>query len=95
MMSRSYKKTPVHTDKWLGRRFTKRQASKAVRRYKDTIANGKAYRKIYCSWNICDFWIYETLKEVLHQWEKSDRPYYRNKSRKEIINQWAKYHYRK
>lgn len=94
-MSRSYKKTPVKTDYFKEKRLKKREASKAVRRYQDNIANGGSYRKIYCSWIICDYRIYETLNEELHDWATSDSPYYRNKSRIEIIHNWAKYHYRK
>ena len=36
-------------------RWAKREASKAIRRFTGTIANGGSYRKVYPSWNICDF----------------------------------------
>ena len=50
-MSRSRKKHPYMTDgpnKW-----AKRQASKRVRR-KD-VSDGANYKKVYCSYDICDF----------------------------------------
>ena len=37
------------------RRLLKRLASKAVRRTAE-VPDGKGYRKLYCSWNICDWW---------------------------------------
>ena len=36
-------------------RWSKRQASKTVRKYYRMIAKGKAYRKLYESWNIFDY----------------------------------------
>ena len=54
-MSRSYRK-PVFSDK--KDRYWKKQANRTVRRTKD-IANGRAYRKVICSYSICEFryWI--------------------------------------
>lgn len=37
------------------KKWAKRQASKAVRRYEGPIPDGSAYKKIYNSWGICDF----------------------------------------
>lgn len=37
------------------KKFGKRYANKKVRRYKGVIQNGKWYRKIYNSWDICDY----------------------------------------
>ena len=55
VMSRSYRK-PVFSDK--KDRYWKKQANRTVRRTKD-IANGRAYRKVICSYSICEFryWI--------------------------------------
>ena len=54
-MSRSYR-APYWTDGYGGKRkkMAKRNANKAVRSAKD-IASGKAYKKQYCSYDICDF----------------------------------------
>jgi len=50
-MSRSYKKTPGFCDR---SPFNKKQANKKVRKTK-IVPNGKAYKKLYESYNICDF----------------------------------------
>ncbi len=55
-MSRSRKKVSCFSD--YGRKYTrwsKRQASKRVRRYKGEIVNGTQYQKIYPSWDIRDY----------------------------------------
>ena len=56
-MSRSYKHSPYSTD---GHRRTtkasKRYANAVVRHYKKGLPNGKAYKKLYCSYDIHD-WI--------------------------------------
>ena len=55
-MSRSYRK-PWVTDGYKGssrRQWAKRYANKKVRHAED-VPNGKAYRKFYESWNICDY----------------------------------------
>ncbi len=54
-MSRSYRK-PYWTDGYGGswRKLAKRLAARKVRKAK-FVANGGYYKKLYCSWNICDF----------------------------------------
>lgn len=51
-MSRSYKAPVV---KQRQHKKDKQLAARRVRRQKDDIADGKAYRKESNSWNICDF----------------------------------------
>ena len=56
-MSRSYKKNVVWTQgqsRSKNRKWWKREANKKVRKYK-SIPNGKSYKRIYDSWNICDW----------------------------------------
>ncbi len=56
-MSRSCRK-PWVTDGQDGsvrRQFAKRAANKTIRRYQGHIPNGKAYRKLYNPWDICDW----------------------------------------
>jgi len=70
-MSRSYRQ-PYITQGYGGkaRRFYKRLANKAVRRTKN-IVNGGTYRKVYCSWMICDFkfrWS-ETWADTTPRWK--------------------------
>lgn len=66
-MSRSYKKTPWCGDK--KGKWKKRRASKAVRRYLkcrlDDPCRGAQYKKIYCSWDICDYYFTYSWKEYL------------------------------
>ena len=63
-MSRSYKKA-IFTDHNEGTKVSKRLASKAVRRCKE-IDNGGAYKKVYCSWNICDWAFDERFEPEYH-----------------------------
>lgn len=67
-MSRSYKRYAVTKDK--NSKFGKRMSAKAVRRSSEQ-ANGSAYKKRYCSWNICDYRIFEgTFESCLEKWKK-------------------------
>jgi hypothetical protein len=54
-VSRSFRK-PIYTEGYKGkaRKHSKRLASRAVRA-SDDIADGKAYRKQFNSWDICDW----------------------------------------
>lgn len=55
-MSRSYRE-PWYTDGYKGssrKQWLKRYANKVVRHSVD-VPNGKAYRKYYDPWNICDY----------------------------------------
>ena len=62
-MSRSYRHTPIIKDNGSRKKWAKRQANKKIRRFKYPIANGNAYRKHYCSYDICDW---------AHRWTKED-----------------------
>lgn len=61
-MSRSYKKTPGFVAKKI--KFMKRQANKRVRRAKN-VSNGSSYKKLFCSYDICDYKFLEYTKEQL------------------------------
>jgi hypothetical protein len=65
-MSRSYKKVPGFGHRPRKKRELKRFASKAVRRASD-VQDGKGYRKLSCSYNICDWWC--------RIWRSSDAEY--------------------
>lgn len=53
-MSRSYKKVPSYSDQGRGAVGEKRRANKRVR--KDwTIPNGRSFRKVFNSYDICDW----------------------------------------
>lgn len=62
-MSRSHR-APVWTQGYggLGRKAAKRQASRAVRTAGE-VPDGKAYRRYYNPWDICDFRFYEKRPE--------------------------------
>jgi hypothetical protein len=53
-MSRSFKKIAGFVDHGRNTWQDKRIASKKVRNTQDVI-NGAMYKKVYCSWEICDF----------------------------------------
>lgn len=55
-MSRSRKKFPAASDySRASTRFYKNQANRVIRRYKKGIPDGSSYKKLYCTWNICDY----------------------------------------
>ena len=91
-MARSVKKNPIYTDGQKGQKIPKRFANKIVRKYKDTIPKGKAYKKLYCSWNIHDYvsrWDWATAKADYEQnqhWQK-EFP-----SIKEFYRFWRRYY---
>lgn len=63
-MSRSYKKTPVlkyAPQGNVGQKF----ANRRVRRFKGEISNGKAYKKLYETWNVHDHVERYTLQDAL------------------------------
>lgn len=63
-MSRSFKKIAIIKDQvtWM-----KRYANKKVRRTPN-IPNGKAYRKLFDSWDICDYkFMYFSKQELIEQ----------------------------
>lgn len=105
-MSRSVKKHPIikfaPRQGWIGKRF----ANKKVRRFAGEIPNGKAYRKLYESWEIHDCVSRETLNEYLKSWgdwfdfcdrngyDHYDRDHY-GRTIQDAINKWKKVYLRK
>lgn len=69
-MSRSYKKNLVAKER--NDKYNKKCANKKVRKAKD-IPNGKAYKKIYCSYDICDYAFMITNEEaIIDFWYKNE-----------------------
>ncbi len=68
-MSRSYRK-PYVKDGYgsKGKRFMKNYANRVVRHSKD-VPNGRAYKKLFCSYDICDYYFYVEVK-------RKDDPYF-------------------
>ena len=63
-MSRSYRK-PWVTDGYKGskrKQFFKRLANKVVRRSNE-VPDGKAFRKFFCTYDICDFKFYADIRD--------------------------------
>jgi hypothetical protein len=52
-MSHSYKKTPYCSCK--KNKFAKNQANRKIRRNKDELYQNREFRKVYDSWDICDY----------------------------------------
>lgn len=78
-MSRSVKKFPVVKDKTCckaGKRF----ANKRIRRYKGFISNGKEYKKLYDSWDICDYCFYLSEIDLKKSWEAAQKDLQNNVS---------------
>ncbi|MBS5910305.1 MAG: hypothetical protein E7L01_00990 [Paenibacillus macerans] len=95
-MSRSVKKSPVWTDHTTpGTRWSKRQAGKAVRRFTGDMQNGGWYRKLYCSWDICDYKFYKPQQEAIHEWENCRWLQSRSLPRADAVNDWEKHYKRK
>lgn len=97
-MSRSYKKSPVLTD---GKRKTtkesKRFANKTVRHYKKGISNGKAYRKLFCSYDIHDWVSYWSWHQAKKEYESGELVYLQDKypTLNKFYQYWKKYQKRK
>ena len=104
-MSRSYKKTPWCGDK--KGKSKKRVANRTVRQYlknhMDLTLPPNGYKKLYPSWEICDFCCIVTWEE---HWKSVQERYYWNCSmfpnaehkepdEKEEYIQWRKYYYYK
>ena len=100
-MSRSYKKNPIHKD---SNKWAKKYANKVVRRTK-TIHSGKSYRKIFNSWDICDWSSRQTLNDLYRYMEertsanlngdKYSFNYSSEVQKTEEIQRWHKFYLRK
>lgn len=81
-MSRSKRKYPIvkcEKSCKTGKRF----ANRRVRRYKGFISNGKDYKRLYCSWDICDYYFSIFEEDVRRKW------YARQKDIKNGVRNWA------
>ena len=94
-MSRSYKKHPYHTD-GSPREIvkSKRFANKAVRNYKHKIANGNAYKHLFCSYNIHDYIIRYSWEEAKLEYENDPWGYLKDRypTLKDFYKYWIKYY---
>jgi len=71
-MAHSFKKNPGFSDNDCCKVFQKKEANHKVRRTKD-VPNGKAYRKLYNPWKICDcncrYYSKNDLYYAIHKWD--------------------------
>jgi hypothetical protein len=94
-LSNSYKKSPVCTDHFSPAScWAKRQAAKAVRRYYGCISKGSSYKKVYCSWNICDYRFYQPKEQAIKEWENNKRLQARF-TKENLIRNWENAYRRK
>ena len=100
-MSRSRKKFPmVKCEKSCktGKHF----ASRRVRRYKGEISNGSDYKRLYCSWDICDYYFSVSEEDIKRNWYAKQKAlangvndwtlgiYYENITLEEALLEWKK-----
>ena len=98
-MSRSYKKNTFCSDYSPLNKWGKRIANKSVRRHKDYLANGNSYRKVYDSWNIHDWKIYESENYARKWFHLNKHNFKKHKAdlteQQYIDRYWKKYFKRK
>lgn len=72
-MSRSFKKNWIVTDNYGSsyKKFAKRQANKRIRK-SESVPDGKAYRKFFESWDICDYKIHYSQNFFYNEVEDSE-----------------------
>ena len=96
-MSRSYKKNPISNDGSAGTtKGQKRFANKKVRRtsFEDLPLVGRAYRKVFCSYDIHDYAFRQTWQEALDYY-RHDEWLQKKYTEKEYYRTWYKYYKRK
>ena len=100
-MSRSYRKNPIIKDNGEGKKDKKAIANRRVRRKLNNpdygIANGKAYRKEYNSWDIADNVSRFTEDEARHYYEemsKDDNRWFKEEwpTLESFMNYWKKHY---
>lgn len=95
-MSRSYKKRPFVKDHHARTtKEKKRFANKTIRQDRDFDISGSAYKKRYCSWEICDYHWRWTRKDAIEEWyeEESDsyKDYAWRHKRFQTLENWLLY----
>ena len=91
-MSRSYKKHSYCTDHHLHNTM-KRYANKKVRKTKGSF-HGNEYKKLFCSYDICDYKFRETEQMAIEWWELHEVEGWYS-TFEDFMKHWAKYYYRK
>lgn len=96
-MSRSYKKTPYVGDH--KGKDKKRCANSKVRmtlKNPEYILKHGAYKKVFCSYNICDYWLTQTWQEYweecLESYKQFPNLYKKPPNKKEEYRKWYKWY---
>ncbi|MDE5620460.1 MAG: hypothetical protein K2O29_01245 [Ruminococcus sp.] len=93
-MSRSYKKFPIIKDRFKPKTF----ANRAVRRYKEVpIGKSCFFKKVFCSWDICDYRCVDCMNEteVTRRWKNDNYRYRECRTPKEALWEYKKYYLNK
>lgn len=85
-MSRSYKHVPCCKDHTSG---MKKCANRYVRRNYLVVPSGMAYKKLFCSWDICDYKFIKTFNSYKKSISKHSHKRY---SEDELYRKWYKYY---
>ena len=101
-MSRSYKKFPVVKDRARtskDRQKPKTYANRAVRRYSGIPGGKSGFKKLYCSWIICDyrFCHCRNERELKARWENDEKNIrlWFGEDYPKALNEWKKIYIRK
>lgn len=102
-MSRSYKKTPIIKDngksKKIGKTFAVRKTRHKLKNLDYKIADGKAYRKEFESWEIADYTTRWTKEYAIKEYESKSKEYPWFKENwptlEDYLNYWEKTMHRK
>jgi hypothetical protein len=82
-MSRSFKKLSICKNQ---RTYAKKLANKKVRRTKD-IPDNKGYKKVFCSWDICDF----SLRYDFESWKRNNY-HSEEMTEEELYSMWYRWY---
>lgn len=85
-MSRSYKKVPCCKNY---NRGMKKRANRHLRRNYFDIPSGRAYKKLFCSYDICDYRFLRTFSSYKKRISKNSHKRY---SDDELYRMWYKYY---
>lgn len=102
-MSRSYRKNPIVKDNGKSKKEMKSLANRKVRRKLNdpdfNIADGKAYKKEFESWDIADFISRWTKEDAIKEYESKSKKYRWFKEEwptlDDYLNYWEKTMHRK
>ena len=102
-MSRSYRKNPIIKDNGKSKKEMKSLANRKVRRKLNDpdfdIADGKAYKKEFESWDIADFISRWTKEDAIKEYESKSKKYRWFKEEwptlEDYLNYWEKTMHRK